>query len=202
VARWLPLLDITVAFILTFALRAWLHHHRTGEWGVVVFRRGPLRKRFPELLLITAVLPLVGQAIFTAVAGGSSAIVFDMATAAGLFTSAVGVLLICIAQSRLGESWRVGVDWEARPGLKSEGIYRWSRNPIFVGLAMIVLGYVLLLPTPLSLVAFLAVAAAIHLQVLVEERYLATAYGEDFRHYARNVNRYLPVMSWRRRTAR
>lgn len=44
------------------------------------------------------------------------------------------ILVIAIAQFQMGASWRVGVPVEGPGALVAHGLFRWSRNPIFVGM--------------------------------------------------------------------
>ena len=77
--------------------------------------------------------------------------------------------------------------------LVTSGIYRWSRNPMYLGMLLLLAGWTLHLG---SLVALLVVPACFLLyldrfQVVAEERALATAFGEDYAAYARRVRRWI-----------
>src|SRR6185503_15576241 len=112
------------------------------------------------------------------------------ALAAGLAMAGLGLAVLCVSQLQLGAAWRMGIEWSARPGLVTHGLYRWSRNPIYAGLFGVLIGYALILPTPLSWAALLIGAVVIRMQVLEEERYLSAAYGAEFVEYARRVGRF------------
>ena len=101
-------------------------------------------------------------------------------------------------QLHLGASWRIGIEAGARPGLVTHGLYRVSRNPIYLGLIVFVTGYALTLPTVLSFVLLIALYLGIRQQVAAEEAYLVATYGEAFRDYARRVGRFLPGVGKRR----
>jgi protein-S-isoprenylcysteine O-methyltransferase Ste14 len=143
-------------------------------------------------------LLLIGQAVVAAGWPGKlSFLVEDPATVAVLrVTGAVllfgGIVLLVTAQLELGASWRIGIEEGANPGLVTTGLYRFSRNPIFLALLMIVAGYTLLLPTRLSLVLLVGTCIWVWQQVAAEEAYLLRAYGNSYREYARRVGRFLP----------
>ena len=101
-------------------------------------------------------------------------------------------MLLVMAQLNLGASWRIGIEEGASPGLVTNGLYRFCRNPIFLAILTILTGYTLLLPTRLSLILLLGAFIGIRQQVLAEEAYPARAYGDAYREYARNVGRFLP----------
>jgi protein-S-isoprenylcysteine O-methyltransferase Ste14 len=76
-----------------------------------------------------------------------------------LMRSGVALLLLSliwtvIAQAQMGESWRIGIDEEHRTPLVTSGIFGWSRNPIFVGMKITLLGLFLIIPNALTLLAF------------------------------------------------
>jgi protein-S-isoprenylcysteine O-methyltransferase Ste14 len=64
-----------------------------------------------------------------------------------------GLALMFRAQLDLGASWRVGIDEGAGPGLVKGGLYRLSRNPIFLAMLTVLVGLALLIPNVISLVA-------------------------------------------------
>ncbi len=95
----------------------------------------------------------------------------------------------------LGEFRRVGTQVSPlRPStaLATGGIYRYTRNPLYVSLAFIYLGiaaamnglWLLLLAVPLLVAIRYGVIAR-------EERYLEAKFGEDYRQYKRRVRRWM-----------
>ena len=72
------------------------------------------------------------------------------------------------------------------------GIYRLSRNPMYLGLALVLAALAVYLRSPLALVAVPAFMAALtRLQILPEERVLAARFGEDYRAYLASARRWL-----------
>ncbi|MGH9837309.1 MAG: hypothetical protein ACREEM_00820 [Blastocatellia bacterium] len=53
------------------------------------------------------------------------------------------LIWILIAQKQMGESWRIGIDREQKTALVNRGVFRLSRNPIFLGMRLTLLGYFL-----------------------------------------------------------
>jgi protein-S-isoprenylcysteine O-methyltransferase Ste14 len=76
--------------------------------------------------------------------------------------------------------------------LVMSGPYRYSRNPMYLGLSLLYVGLSLLfnLVWPLVLFPF-AVIALVRLVISREERYLADAFGEDYVMYCARVGRWL-----------
>ena len=71
------------------------------------------------------------------------------------------------------------------------GIYRYSRNPAFLGFDLMYAGVLLLYGNLLTLGFSLFAMMMLHLQILQEERFLASTFGEPYREYCRRVFRYL-----------
>jgi protein-S-isoprenylcysteine O-methyltransferase Ste14 len=73
------------------------------------------------------------------------------------------------------------------------GLYRWTRNPMYVGVLSVILGHAALLRA-WELVAYAAaVALAFHLfVVLYEEPHLRRVFGAGYEAYCARVPRWLP----------
>ena len=52
----------------------------------------------------------------------------------GIVLLLVSLLWTIFAQAQMGDSWRIGIDTEHRTELVRSGVFRISRNPIFVGM--------------------------------------------------------------------
>ena len=81
--------------------------------------------------------------------------------------------------------------WRPATALVSHGIFRYLRNPMYVGLALGVGGIAVALASDWTLVLLLPAAFVMHYGVVRrEERYLAAKFGEPYRDYLRRVPRY------------
>ncbi len=89
------------------------------------------------------------------------------------------------------DSWRAGIPDRDRTELVTTGIYRYSRNPAFLGFDFMYMGMLLLYGNPLTLCFSLFAMVMLHLQILQEERYLAETFGAPYEAYRRRVFRYL-----------
>ena len=90
-----------------------------------------------------------------------------------------------------GQSFRVGIDTSRPDKLVTDGIFAYSRNPIYVSGALILTGQFLILSNWILLIYALAGFWLFHRQVLREEEYLRKHYGGDYTQYCRRVRRYL-----------
>jgi len=180
-------------------VRPWLHRRRYGTSGIVLFQSGRWTQNLRDAAMLLLVALLIRQAILAAnsphalrllVAGeGLPHYVLEVAGAVLLIG---GTALLAAAQLNMGASWRVGIKEGEAPGLVTGGLYRFSRNPIYLGLLAALAGYAALLPTALSLALLAAAYVGVRIQVAAEEAYLERTYGDAFRAYARRVGRFAP----------
>jgi protein-S-isoprenylcysteine O-methyltransferase Ste14 len=81
--------------------------------------------------------------------------------------------------------------WKPATKLVTGGIFRFVRNPMYVGLILLVAATGVALASDWTLVMTVALAVTLHVGVVRrEERYLAAKYGERYRDYCRRVSRY------------
>ena len=72
------------------------------------------------------------------------------------------------------------------------GIYRYTRNPMYVGMATVLLGWAVYLAAPFTLLGPALFAAYItRFQIIPEERVLRDKFGEAFTAYSKTVRRWL-----------
>ncbi|MGB6007205.1 methyltransferase family protein [Castellaniella sp.] len=110
---------------------------------------------------------------------------------AGVALCAAGLAVLLWSLVSFGRSFRVGIDADHPDKLVTTGIFAFSRNPIYVGFAFIVLGQFLVFPNWILLVYVGAATWLFHRQVLLEERFLKRHYGQEYLEYCGRVRRYL-----------
>jgi hypothetical protein len=83
------------------------------------------------------------------------------------------------------------IQFSMQEGIKKLGIYRLSRNPIYLGYLLIFLGQSLLISSWFHLILTLVYQAAVHGLILSEERWCLEKFGESYLVYAKQTPRYL-----------
>jgi protein-S-isoprenylcysteine O-methyltransferase Ste14 len=109
----------------------------------------------------------------------------------GLALMTIALVLILVSQGQMGKSWRIGVDYENPTEFVQAGMFRYSRNPIFLGIVLSVAGLFLLLPNALTLLIMMLDLALIQVQIRLEEQYLASAHGDVYEEYCSKVRRWI-----------
>jgi protein-S-isoprenylcysteine O-methyltransferase Ste14 len=75
--------------------------------------------------------------------------------------------------------------------LVTSGPFRFSRNPVYTGGTVGLLGLALLLNTATGAVVTVALAFVVHSLTLAEERYLEAKFGDQWREYRSRVRRWI-----------
>ena len=102
----------------------------------------------------------------------------------------VGFLLLLAGRVGMGNSFRIGSPKETT-SLKMEGLFRFSRNPMYLGVFTTLLAAVLYTFSPIILLVVIFVVVVHHKIVLAEEEYLQKSFGEEYLAYCRRVRRYI-----------
>jgi protein-S-isoprenylcysteine O-methyltransferase Ste14 len=102
-----------------------------------------------------------------------------------------GVSILAFSLVSFGTSFRVGIDTEQPGHLVTTGIFAVSRNPIYVGFFLFLLGQFLAFPGWTTLFALVFAALLFHRQVLREEEFMRQRYGQEYIAYCDRVRRYV-----------
>jgi protein-S-isoprenylcysteine O-methyltransferase Ste14 len=103
----------------------------------------------------------------------------------------ISICWVVIAQFQMGKSWRVGIDTHVKTELVIHGLFRISRNPIFLGMMVQLLGLFLVLPDAITLAILLAAYILISVQIRGEEEHLRELHPDAYPAYCCKVRRWL-----------
>lgn len=108
-----------------------------------------------------------------------------------VITVGTGLLLWCVRDFYASGRGTLA-PWDPPKRLVVVGLYRWSRNPMYLAVLTILAGWCLLVPST-TLVAYAgAVGIAFQCRVIWgEEPWLARTFGEDWTAYTRSTPRWL-----------
>jgi protein-S-isoprenylcysteine O-methyltransferase Ste14 len=115
------------------------------------------------------------------------------------FAAPVGIALsiagigLCWAVVRKLRAVRTTLQpWETSTALVTDGPFRLSRNPVYLGYSLIYLGIALWVDTAWPLFFLPIVVGAMHWIVIArEEAYLEARFGDEYRAYRRRARRWL-----------
>ena len=105
----------------------------------------------------------------------------------GIVTAAAGVLAFRRARTTVDP-----LHLDKSTAIVSTGIYRITRNPMYLGMLLAVVGWALFLANPVTLAGpVLFVLYMNRFQIRPEERALAERFGQPYRAYFSGVRRWL-----------
>lgn len=110
----------------------------------------------------------------------------------GVYFLVVGVTVFGIAVFTMRDSWRAGIaeDDKVKRALVTEGIYNYSRNPAFLGFDLVYIGILLMFFNKVLLVVTVFAIVMFHLQILQEEKFLESSFGNEYLDYKKRASRY------------
>ena len=111
--------------------------------------------------------------------------------AAGGILGLVGDVIFATAVITMRDSWRAGLAEADETRMITDGIYRYSRNPAFLGFDLVYLGILLMFFNWILFVFSMFAIIMLHIQILQEESYLPKVFGEEYAAYRSRVCRYL-----------
>ena len=112
--------------------------------------------------------------------------------AGALATAGPGVALIAAALGLFRKTGQDPKPWKSTPEVISTGVYRFTRNPMYVGMALLQAGIGIGLANGWILALLPPVLAVVYATAIRhEERYLECKFGETYLAYKRSARRWL-----------
>jgi protein-S-isoprenylcysteine O-methyltransferase Ste14 len=108
----------------------------------------------------------------------------------GIIMCYIGIIIFLLALIAFGKAWRIGIDEKYSNDLITRGIFKYSRNPIFLFMDIYFLGITLIYPNIIFILITFGVIIGIHLQIIREEKFLFSKFGEKYVIYKKQTRRY------------
>ena len=110
--------------------------------------------------------------------------------AAGL--GAVALVATFVCWTKMGTSWRMGINPGDKTKLISTGPFAYIRHPIYALSSLLMIFTMIVVPSPLMMTA-----GGLHLLLLQwearrEEKYLLRVHGDEYRAYTDRTGRFMP----------
>jgi protein-S-isoprenylcysteine O-methyltransferase Ste14 len=100
-----------------------------------------------------------------------------------------------VAAGAIGRFRRAGTaaePWRPSTALVTGGVYRFTRNPMYLAMVLLHLGLALAVDSAVALALLPSLLALVQAGVVLrEERYLERRFGDEYRRYRASVRRWL-----------
>lgn len=181
-------LVVLVLFYTVYFVKM-LIQHKHGIKTRQIGRRKEKDIHMVELLMSIATLAAPAAQLISIAFGWSC--MPSGARFTGFLIGMLGDIIFLISVVCMKDSWRAGIPYKDKTELVTNGIYKFSRNPAFLGFDFMYAGVLLMYFNPLTAVFSLFAAVTLHLQILQEEKYLTSVFGSSYTAYKSRVFRYL-----------
>jgi protein-S-isoprenylcysteine O-methyltransferase Ste14 len=109
----------------------------------------------------------------------------------GIVLLILALIWTIIAQKNMKNSWRIGIDSEMKTELITNGLFSISRNPIFFGMIISLIGLFLITPNSVTLIFLVLGYVLIQIQIRLEEEHLTKINGEKYTEYKNRTRRLI-----------
>lgn len=181
-------LVVLVLFYTVYFVKM-LIQHKHGIKTRQIGRRKEKDIHMVELLMSIATLAAPAAQLISIAFGWSC--MPSGARFTGFLIGMLGDIIFLISVVCMKDSWRAGIPDKDKTELVTNCIYKFSRNPAFLGFDFMYAGVLLMYFNPLTAVFSLFAAVTLHLQILQEEKYLTSVFGSSYTVYKSRVFRYL-----------
>lgn len=110
---------------------------------------------------------------------------------AGLLLLVLALVWTVVAQSHMRNSWRIGIDTANKTELVTTGLFGVSRNPIFLGMILSLVGVFLATPNACTLLFLVVGYMLMQVQIRLEEEFLVREHGAEYVQYQKRVRRLI-----------
>ena len=98
---------------------------------------------------------------------------------------------IVIAQVNMKNSWRIGIDTNTKTELITNGLFSVSRNPVYFGIILSLLGLFLIMPNAFTFLLLVVEYILFQIIIRLEEEFLTKEHGQKYVDYKQKVRRFI-----------
>jgi len=150
-----------------------------------------MKLRIPPLVQ-AATCALISWALAVLVPRTSISLSWLSHVAIGLLVIGLAILLAAVFDFSRNETTVNPLEPEQAETLVVSGLFRFTRNPMYLGMALVLSAWALYLANALAIIGpVLFVASITALQIKPEEEALGKKFGQDYVEYRKRVGRWL-----------
>ena len=124
---------------------------------------------------------------------GYSTVIFEVLAFPVLFTGTL--LLLCLSFYLISKSHKAVLEQvQDPPRLVDSGVYAWVRHPMYLGILLFCLAFLLISVSLVSIVIWIAFFIFYDRMAAYEEKSLIEIIGEEYTAYQKRVSKWLPKL--------
>ncbi len=191
------LLYFVVYFGLAFVWKSWVNYKQTGVNPIVLPKSddayGYVAKGFKVEMIALFIFCFLNYFLPSTqnYFGKLSLLYGEMLAVFGWALMCAALCMTLKAQSDMKTAWRIGIDTKVKTDLMTNGLFQYSRNPIFLSMRGALLGLFLIAPSVLTLMFACLGEVFMQIQVRLEEEHLLGLHCESYTQYQQRTRRWL-----------
>jgi len=191
------LLFFLVYFLVVFVLRSYLLWKKTGVNPLTFNKDDDAHGYNGKVFSFISVLELIVISIYAFSDNWRDILLplwyleYPILQKIGCVMLLLSLVIVWVAQSQMAESWRIGIDEENKTELVTNGLFRYSRNPIFLGIMVANIGLFSVLPNAFTMLIVALSTISVNTQIRLEEEFLEKEFGKKYTEYKEKVNRWI-----------
>ena len=191
------LVSLMLFFIVLMVFRAYVVWKQTGKNPIIVSKEDnahSLMSKYLMLMMLLLAVFVIANVVVPASYNYFLPIfwlehIYLQDFGAGIML--IALLLTYASQAQMHDSWRLGIDEQTKTALVTKGLFQYSRNPIYLGMVMALLGVFFIAPTAATCLTLLLGYVLMQIQIRLEEEYLTKLHGQQFLDFKRKVRRWI-----------
>lgn len=191
------LVYFTIFFGIVFLVRSVIIKFRIGKSPIVFPNDDSVPAmighymRILILMIFVYLLSCLGIPLFRNYVASTIFFQLNWITNLGLILLGFALTWTIIAQYQMKDSWRIGIDQEGETELIITGLFGYSRNQVFLGMLISLLGLICIMPNVFTIFFYLFGTMLVQIQIRLEEEHLTKIFQERYVAYRQNVRRFL-----------
>jgi protein-S-isoprenylcysteine O-methyltransferase Ste14 len=191
------LLFFLVYFLVVFVLRSYLLWIKTGVNPLTFNKDDDAHGYNGKVFSFISVLELIVISIYAFSDNWRDFLLplwyleYPISQKIGCMMLLLSLVIVWVAQSQMADSWRIGIDEENKTELVTNGLFRYSRNPIFLGIMVANIGLFSVLPNAFTMLIVALSTISVNTQIRLEEEYLKKTHKNFYLDYSKKVRRWI-----------
>ena len=186
------IISLAVFYILFFGKTILLYRNGIKVWIIGTKTKKPSEILLSSLLLLSFIFIIITSLhIKLPIIISKFLINIIWIKYIGIIFCITSLGIFFLALISFGKAWRIGIDETNSNELITSGIFKYSRNPVFLFMDLYSTGIMLIYPNIIFIIIMICTILCIHIQILQEEKFLINKFSNKYIEYMKKTRRYI-----------